>query len=226
MVARPEHRVYFAAGCGPGISHALECRQIFRSTDPAMYPQFNIATSLTWFRIAAIPLVVLVFYSPVSWARPAAAMVFLLAAITDWLDGYIARRLQQTSAFGAFLDPVADKMIVATALILLVQSDTRNIVAILAAIIIGREIAVSALREWMSELGTRHRVAVSGYGKLKTITQMTGLSCMIFHEPLLGLPVYQIGVACLVLAAGLTIWSMVGYIRAAWPSEEKHDEVS
>lgn len=191
-----------------------------------MYPQFNTATSLTWFRIAAIPLVVLVFYSPVAWARPAAAMVFLLAAITDWLDGYVARRFQQASAFGAFLDPVADKMMVATALILLVQSDTRNLVAILAAIIIGREIAVSALREWMAELGARQRVAVSGYGKLKTITQMTGLCCMIFYEPLLGLPIYEIGVICLVLAAGLTIWSMIGYIRAAWPSKGQHDKVS
>jgi len=188
-----------------------------------MYPQFNTATSLTWFRIAAIPLVVLVFYSPVSWARPAAAMVFLLAAITDWLDGYVARRFKQTSAFGAFLDPVADKMMVATALVLLVQSDTRNIVAILAAIIIGREIAVSALREWMAELGARQRVAVSGYGKLKTIMQMTGLCCMIFYQPLLGLPVYELGVVCLVLAAGLTIWSMIGYIRAAWPSSGEHD---
>ena len=191
-----------------------------------MYPQFNTATSLTWFRIAAIPMVVLVFYSPFPWARPAAAMVFMLAAITDWLDGYVARRFQQTSEFGAFLDPVADKMMVSTALILLVQSDTRNIVAILAAIIIGREIAVSALREWMAELGARQRVAVSGYGKLKTIMQMTGLCFMIFYQPLLGLPVYEIGVVCLVLAAGLTIWSMIGYIRAAWPSSEEHDKVS
>ncbi|MEZ5561739.1 MAG: CDP-diacylglycerol--glycerol-3-phosphate 3-phosphatidyltransferase [Gammaproteobacteria bacterium] len=192
-----------------------------------MYPKFNTATSLTWFRIAAIPLVVLVFYSPVSWARPAAAMVFLLAAITDWLDGYVARRFQQTSAFGAFLDPVADKMMVTTALVLLVQADSsRNLVAILAAIIIGREIAISALREWMAELGARQRVAVSGYGKLKTIAQMTGLCCMIFHQPLLGLPIYEIGVVCLVLAAGLTIWSMIGYIRAAWPSKAQHDEVS
>lgn len=191
-----------------------------------MYPQFNTATSLTWVRIAAIPLVVLVFYSPLSWARPAAAMVFLLAAITDWLDGYVARRFQQTSAFGAFLDPVADKMMVATALILLVQADTGKLIAMLAAIIIGREIAVSALREWMAELGARHRVAVSGYGKLKTIMQMTGLCCMIFYEPLLGLPIYKIGVACLVLAAGLTIWSMIGYIRAAWSSDREHDKVS
>lgn len=182
-----------------------------------MYPQFNVATSLTWFRMAAIPLIVVVFYSPGEWARPAAAGLFLLAAITDWLDGYLARRLHQTSQFGAFLDPVADKMMVATALILLVQSDPRIMVAMLAAIIIGREIAVSALREWMAELGARHKVAVSGYGKAKTILQMTGLCCMLFGEPLAGLPTYDLGVAFLLVAAGLTLWSMVGYIRAAWP---------
>lgn len=185
-----------------------------------MYPQFNIATSLTWFRIAAIPLVAVVFYWSSPWARPAAALIFLLAAITDWLDGYVARRLQQTSQFGAFLDPVADKLIVSTALILLVQADPREIIVALAAIIIGREIAVSALREWMAGLGTRNRVAVSGYGKLKTIMQMTGLGFMLFKAPLMGLPIYKIGVYLLVLAAALTIWSMIGYIRAAWPSKQ------
>jgi CDP-diacylglycerol--glycerol-3-phosphate 3-phosphatidyltransferase len=144
-----------------------------------------------------------------------------MAAITDWLDGYVARRLQQTSQFGAFLDPVADKLIVSTALILIVQSDPRVLVAALAAIIIGREIAVSALREWMAGLGTRHRVVVSGYGKLKTIMQMTGLSCMLFAERLLGLPIYEIGLVFLVLAAGLTVWSMLGYVRAAWPAQRE-----
>jgi CDP-diacylglycerol--glycerol-3-phosphate 3-phosphatidyltransferase len=191
-----------------------------------VYPQFNIATSLTWFRIAAIPLVAVVFYWSSSWSRPAAALIFLLAAITDWLDGYVARRLQQTSQFGAFLDPVADKLIVSTALILIVQSDPRVVIATLAAIIIGREIAVSALREWMAGLGTRHRVAVSGYGKLKTIMQMTGLCCMLFAKPLMGLPTYDIGVVFLVLAAGLTLWSMLGYVRAAWPSKREGTPLS
>ncbi len=186
-----------------------------------MYPQLNISTSLTWFRIAAIPLVAVVFYWSSPWARPAAAAIFIMAAITDWLDGYVARRLQQTSQFGAFLDPVADKLIVSTALILIVQSDPRVLVAALAAIIIGREIAVSALREWMAGLGTRHRVVVSGYGKLKTIMQMTGLSCMLFAERLLGLPIYEIGLVFLVLAAGLTVWSMLGYVRAAWPAQRE-----
>ena len=187
-----------------------------------MYPQFNTATSLTWFRIAAIPLVVLVFYSPVSWARPAAAMVFLLAAITDWLDGYVARRFQQTSAFGAFLDPVADKMMVATALILLVQSDTRNIVAILAAIIIGREITVSALREWMSEVGARAKVAVTYFGKWKTTAQIVGISMILYERPLFGLPIHGIGTVLLFVAAGLTILSMVDYLRAALPVMREH----
>lgn len=184
-----------------------------------MYPQFNFATSLTWFRIAAVPLMAVVFYWSSPWARPAAAIVFLLAAITDALDGYVARRFQQTSQFGAFLDPVADKLIVSTALILLVQADPRVIIAVLAAIIIGREIAVSALREWMAGLGVGSRVAVSGLGKLKTIMQMTGLCCMLFRETLFRLPIYDIGTAMLVLAAGLTIWSMFGYIRAAWPAK-------
>lgn len=191
-----------------------------------MYPQFNIATSLTWFRIAAVPLVVLAFFSSLSWARPLAAILFLLAAVTDWLDGYLARRLGQTSSFGAFLDPVADKIMVTTALILLVQSDPRVLIAVLAMIIIGREIAVSALREWMAELGARHRVSVSGYGKLKTTMQMIGLCGMLFEQSIGRLPVYDLGVAFLVLAAGLTVWSMFGYIRAAWPGGGESDRVS
>ena len=157
-----------------------------------MSPQLNIATLLTWLRIAAIPLVVLVFYLPLlvgpySWSRPATALVFTLAAITDWLDGYLARRLNQTSAFGAFLDPVADKLMVTTVLVIIVQADPQVYLAITAAIIIGRELTISALREWMSELGRRHHVAVSGTGKLKTILQMVGLGAMLWHEPTFGL---------------------------------------
>lgn len=182
-----------------------------------MYPELNIATALTWVRIAAIPAVVVVFYMPVSWARPAAAMIFALAGITDWLDGYLARRLGQTSQFGAFLDPVADKLMVTTALVLIVQADPRVVITLVAAIIIGREIAVSALREWMAELGARHRVAVSGVGKMKTIMQMVGLGCMLFASSVFGLPVYDIGIVLVIVAAGITLWSMVGYIRAAWP---------
>jgi CDP-diacylglycerol--glycerol-3-phosphate 3-phosphatidyltransferase len=185
-----------------------------------MYPQFNIATSLTWFRIAAIPAVVAAFYWwPGEWARgPIACLIFALGGITDWLDGYLARRLSQTSEFGAFLDPVADKLMVSTALLLIVQANPQILIALVAATIIGREIAVSALREWMAELGTRKRVAVSSFGKVKTTIQMIGVGCMIFKHPLMGLPVYDVGFALLVAAAVVTLWSMAGYIRAAWPS--------
>jgi CDP-diacylglycerol--glycerol-3-phosphate 3-phosphatidyltransferase len=182
-----------------------------------VYPEFNIANSLTWLRIAAIPAVVVVFYLPGQWAHPAAAMIFGLACITDALDGYLARRLGQTSQFGAFLDPVADKLMIAVALVLILQSDPRVLIALVAAVIIGREIAVSALREWMAELGARSRVAVSGIGKAKTTMQMIGLGCMLFRRPVLDIPVYDIGVALLFVAAGITLWSMAGYIRAAWP---------
>ncbi len=191
-----------------------------------MQPQFNIATSLTWFRVAAVPLLALIFFDGGPWARPAAALLFTLAAITDWLDGWVARRLAQTSPFGAFLDPVADKIMVAVVLVLLVQDDPRPVVALLAAIIIGREITVSALREWMAELGARHRVAVSWLGKLKTTLQMVGLGMMLFEAPLLGLPTYDLGLALLILAAGLTIWSMVGYVRAAWSGDEERAPLS
>jgi len=191
-----------------------------------MSPEFNIATALTWFRIAAIPLIIFVFYLPGEWMHPLASMIFALAGITDWLDGYLARRLNQTSAFGAFLDPVADKLMVTTVLVLIVQYDPRIVVAITAAIIIGRELTVSALREWMAELGARSKVAVSGFGKVKTALQMIGLGCMLWTKPTFGLPVYNIGAGLLLIAAGLTLWSMFIYIRAAWPSLTGSEEVS
>lgn len=178
---------------------------------------FPIANTLTFARIVLIPLVVILFYLPYSWASPAAATVFILAAITDSLDGYLARRLGQISALGAFLDPVADKLMVATALVLVVSHDSRWYVVLAAAVIVGREITISALREWMAELGARAQVAVSRLGKLKTIFQMTGLSLLLFREDLLGLPIYDIGIAATVAAAALTLWSMVAYMRNAWP---------
>ncbi|MCC7329876.1 MAG: CDP-diacylglycerol--glycerol-3-phosphate 3-phosphatidyltransferase [Gammaproteobacteria bacterium] len=187
------------------------------TTDTRHYPQFNVATALTWLRIAAIPAVAVVFYWPGQWSKPLSCLVFTLAGLTDLLDGYLARRLGQTSKFGAFLDPVADKLMVAVALILLVQADPRIVIALVAAIIIGREIAVSALREWMAELGARSRVAVSGIGKAKTTMQMIGLGAMLYTHDLYGVPVYDIGLALLIVAAGITVWSMVGYIKAAWP---------
>src|SRR5690606_15288293 len=133
---------------------------------------FDFPNALTWCRIIAMPLVVVVFYLRVDWARPAAGLLFALAGLADSFDGYLARRLNQTSSFGAFLDPVADKLIVSTALVLLVQADPRIPLAVVAGIIIGREITVSALREWMSEIGARARVAVTFFGKWKTTLQI------------------------------------------------------
>lgn len=179
--------------------------------------QLNIPNALTIFRIIAIPLIVFVFFLPAGWARPASGCLFILAGITDWLDGYLARRLDQTSKFGAFLDPVADKLIISTALVLLVQSDPQIIFSMIAVIIIGREIAVSALREWMAELGERGQVAVTFFGKWKTTVQMIGISLMLYQDELFGLPTYRIGIAFMLVAAGLTLWSMIGYLRAAWP---------
>jgi CDP-diacylglycerol--glycerol-3-phosphate 3-phosphatidyltransferase/cardiolipin synthase len=182
-----------------------------------MATHFNLPNTLTWIRIALIPLFVIVFYLPVPWARPASAIIFSLAGITDWLDGYYARKLGLTSSFGAFLDPVADKLMVAVALVLLVQQDTRITVTLAAAVIIGREITISALREWMAELGRRSHVAVSQIGKYKTIAQITALIMMLYHEDLFFIPMYEVGYVFLLLAAVLTLWSMARYLAAAWP---------
>src|ERR1700757_2395077 len=178
---------------------------------------WNVPNTLTWIRIAAIPLVALLFYMPYPWADPAAGLLFAAAGITDSLDGYLARRLGQTSRLGAFLDPVADKLIVAVALVLLVSKDARLIVVLTAIVIIGREITISALREWMAEIGARRKVAVSQLGKYKTILQITGLSMMLYRWRLFGLDTYWLGVILPVVAAVATLVSMVGYLRAAWP---------
>jgi CDP-diacylglycerol--glycerol-3-phosphate 3-phosphatidyltransferase len=182
----------------------------------------SLPNILTAGRILAVPLVVVLFYWSNPWSNPLAAVVFIAAAITDSLDGYLARRMGITTPLGEFLDPVADKLMVATALVLLVGHDTGPLIVITAVVIIGREITVSALREWMAHIGARAKVAVSGMGKLKTIVQMTGLSMMMFREDLLGLPVYDLGVVLLVLAAALTLWSMVSYVKAAWPELRRH----
>jgi CDP-diacylglycerol--glycerol-3-phosphate 3-phosphatidyltransferase/cardiolipin synthase len=179
---------------------------------------WNAPNSLTFLRIVLIPVFVGIFYLQVPWARPVCAAVFGLAALTDWFDGYLARRLGQTSPLGAFLDPVADKLMVAVALVLLVQADPRAVLALPAAVIIGREITVSALREWMAELGARARVAVSTAGKFKTTAQMVAILLLILDDSLWGLPVYDIGLVLLYIAALLTLWSMLLYLRAAWPS--------
>jgi len=173
---------------------------------------------LTLLRIALIPVLVLFFYLPYSWSSIAAAVVFIFAAITDWLDGYLARRMDQMTTFGAFLDPVADKLMVATALVLLVSRNPAVLFTLSAGIIIGREIAISSLREWMAEMGKRGHVQVSGLGKLKTGFQMTAISLLLFEQDLLGLPILFIGLALLYLAAALTLWSMWVYLHAAWPT--------
>ncbi len=178
---------------------------------------FPIANVLTGARILMIPLVVVFFYLPSPWSGPAAGLLFGLAAITDSLDGYLARRLGQITALGAFLDPVADKLMVAVALVLVASGDPRWFIVLPAIVIIGREITVSALREWMSEIGARAKVAVSKLGKLKTIVQMVGLSFLLFREDLLGLPIYELGIAATAAAAVLTLWSMIAYLQAAWP---------
>jgi CDP-diacylglycerol--glycerol-3-phosphate 3-phosphatidyltransferase len=178
----------------------------------------NLPMILTVVRILAIPLVVLVYFLDTSWAGPAAGVLFALAGITDYLDGYLARRLGQTSRFGAFLDPVADKLIVATALVLIVQHDPRIHLAIVAAIIIGREITVSALREWMSEIGASAKVSVSFVGKLKTTMQIFGISMMLYQENIGPIPIYRTGEILLFVAAALTVFSMLDYLRSAWPT--------
>lgn len=182
---------------------------------------FNIPILLTWLRVALIPLVVGVFYLPAHWLpladrNLAATLVFVVAAITDWFDGFLARRWNQTSAFGAFLDPVADKLMVATALILLVSLNRVDV--LVAVIIIGREIAISALREWMARIGQSRSVAVSFIGKLKTTCQMIAILFLLHWDPLFGVvPLQTAGTWLVYLAALLTLISMVIYLRRALP---------
>jgi CDP-diacylglycerol--glycerol-3-phosphate 3-phosphatidyltransferase len=174
---------------------------------------------LTLLRIALVPVLVVLFYIPYTWSNLACVVIFVLAAVTDIADGAIARKTGQTSRFGAFLDPVADKIMVSTALVLLVQrQETYQVVfAIAAAVIIGREIAISALREWMSEIGERALVSVSWVGKTKTVFQMTAIGFLLYHEDLGWIPVVLIGELLLYTAAALTLWSMWTYLSAAWP---------
>lgn len=174
----------------------------------------TLANQLTLLRIVLIPLFVVVFYLPFKWAHFAAAMIFSVAAITDWLDGYVARKYNQSTPFGAFLDPVADKLMVAIALLLLVGLHHESPwFAAAAAVIVGREIVISALREWMAEMGQRASVAVSYIGKIKTTLQMTAIIVLLMDLSFLML----IGYIALASAAVLTLWSMVLYLRAAWP---------
>ena len=179
---------------------------------------WNLPNALTWLRILMIPAILALFYLlPYPWADPAACAAFALAGITDTLDGYYARKWGQTSRLGAFLDPVADKLIVAAALVLIVSKDPRWFVVIVAVVIIGREIAVSALREWMAEIGARGRIKVSVLAKYKTIMQIVGLSLLLFRQNLFIIPTYKVGLVLTAVAAVLTLWSMIQYLRLAWP---------
>lgn len=175
---------------------------------------------LTWLRIALIPLLVVLFYIPDSLLAPAlrdtlAAVAFIVAALTDWFDGWLARRWNQTSAFGAFLDPVADKLMVGAALLVLLA--LHRVDAVIALIIIGREITISALREWMARIGASGSVAVHWLGKFKTAAQMVAIPCLLYYQPLHGVSTQQVGQVLIYIAAVLTVWSMFYYLRKAWP---------
>lgn len=183
--------------------------------------KLNLPTILTLFRIVLIPVLVLVLYLPVPAARTVAAVVFMLAAFSDWLDGYLARKLEMTSRFGAFLDPVADKLMVATALIVLLQQNPSFLLMLSTAVIIGREITISALREWMAEIGERTSVAVSWIGKFKTAAQMLAITLLLYQAPIAGVSAYNIGLITLYIAVVLTLWSMMQYLIAAWPALKK-----
>ncbi len=189
----------------------------------------NIPNLLTWLRILLIPVFVAVFYLSSDTLSPhlknvISTSVFMLAAFTDWLDGYLARRLNQFSAFGAFLDPVADKLMVAAALIVLVKLGRAD--AIIAFIIIGREITISALREWMAQLGESRSVAVSMLGKLKTTFQMAAVLLLLYHDNIFGIDCQMVGSLLLYLAALLTLWSMGYYLMLASPQLKKHQKLN
>ncbi|MBW6391448.1 CDP-diacylglycerol--glycerol-3-phosphate 3-phosphatidyltransferase [Billgrantia antri] len=175
----------------------------------------NIPNILTLARIAFIPLLVVFVYLPYAWSMPVAAGLFALASVTDWLDGYLARRWNQSTPFGAFLDPVADKLMVAVALALLIERFDTIWLTLPALVIIGREIVISALREWMAEMGKRSSVAVSWLGKVKTTLQMVALLLLLAFPP--GTQLSLLGIATLHVAAIMTLWSMLLYLRAAWP---------
>lgn len=187
---------------------------------------FNLPIFLTWLRILAIPLLIAVYYVPETWLSghgrdSIATILFCAAAATDWLDGYLARKLNQTSAFGAFLDPVADKLMVAAALIVLVELGRTD--AIIASIIIGREITISALREWMAKIGAHKSVAVSMIGKIKTSAQMLAIPLLLYVQPIAGIDVMRAGTWLIYIASVLTLWSMGYYMRMAWPEIIKRE---
>lgn len=189
----------------------------------------NIPILLTWLRVAMIPLVVGVYYLPEAWLpmhakNLTAAVFFIVAAVTDWLDGFLARRWNQTSSFGAFLDPVADKLMVTAALLSLLALD--RVTDVIALIIIGREITISALREWMAQIGASKSVAVNFLGKLKTSVQMTAIPLLLYNDRLLGIDAAMLGSWLIYVAAVLTLWSMFYYMKLAWPQIRERSDVA
>lgn len=177
----------------------------------------NLPNLLSLLRIFLIPVLIILFLLSHDNAAFWATVVFVVAAVTDWLDGYLARRLNQSSAFGGFIDPVADKLIVVVALMLILFKHPQWLILLPIIVIVGREITVSALREWMAELGARNVVKVSSMGKWKTTFQMIAIACLIYSNSLFGLPVFELGLFLLYVAAILTLWSMLIYLKAAWP---------
>ena len=177
----------------------------------------NIPNLLSLLRVLLIPVLVVLYFLPSTYAPLWATIVFVLAGITDWLDGYLARRMNLTSPFGAFIDPVADKLIVVVALLLILFKSPVWFILLPVIVIVFRVITISALREWMAEIGARHVVQVSSIGKWKTTFQMIAIGCLIFYKPLFGLPVFEIGVGLLYIAALLTLTSMISYLKAALP---------
>ena len=172
----------------------------------------NLPLIITFLRIAAIPFIALFYYLPWEWAHPAASIMFILAAISDWLDGYLARTMRQTTRLGAFLDPVADKVLVAVALVMIVAEHEWTFMPLFAAVIIGREIVISALREWMAEIGKRASVAVNWVGKVKTTVQLLALIFLLWYMPGGNILFLNIGSLLLIAASVLTLWSMWVYI--------------
>ncbi|WP_439897119.1 CDP-diacylglycerol--glycerol-3-phosphate 3-phosphatidyltransferase [Methylomagnum ishizawai] len=183
-----------------------------------MIMELNLPTYLTLLRIVLIPVLVALFYLPWPGAHAACGLVFMVAGFTDWLDGYLARKLGLATRFGAFLDPVADKLMVAVTLVLIVQADPSPFVAIAAAIIVGREITIASLREWMAEIGQRKKVEVSQLGKWKTMAQMVSITLLLFGMDIWRETLQGFGQFLLSISALLTLWSMIVYLRAALPS--------
>ena len=181
----------------------------------------NIPTVLTLLRIGSIPIIMVIFYLPIEDSRKWCALIFIIASVTDWIDGFIARKLDLHTSFGEFLDPVADKLLVVIILVLIVQADPAIYISIPAAIIIGREVTVASLREWMAKLGQRPKVKVSWVGKCKTFFQMLAITCLIFNADLFQIPVREIGLVSIYIAAALALWSMWHYIQVALPEFRK-----